>query len=359
MAINREFDKAVRRLLVEHGSLLRSCEEVSERVHVVELRDQVTFDQLGMYLSRRLGGTIWTRDTGLTWSCPAGGRQVDTGYLIPREHDGAPFAVPLIDCWHEVRHAVGIETGWSYANIGRCLLKWTGITQQPDVRWERIKTSNTNMYYCVPGRYEPLYHHDLTGCYYQLLRRLPSPLPRLLNNDQLVWELPEPEARSRWRDLVEIIGPHKRLRNSLVGSMAGSCPYRYALQQVDKGACPYQFLGVCWRAGERQHFVKPPGPLRLAALIVRRTAYERVWLACADTNVVYAQVDCAMSLDREPPACWGDLASTIKCEGPADVRAISVWRIGETATKYYHPESRIRPYPLPPAPDRWVWQEWL
>jgi hypothetical protein len=292
-------------------------------------------DYLARALSLRLGGQWWVGPSAVTW---VNGRNccwlVDSD-AVARACEARAFCVRL--------GASG--AGWTIGSCARALLRWAVPPQAPTKPADELRPGKEwGYHHCEPGIMEAATLYDLDSAYWHLLKRLPSPhitpLPK-----RLIFHPLAPDARERWALLLSEIRLDKGLRNTLVGTMAGS----------EGGAKRYCRGEVIPWSGAR-------GPLRAAAHLVVRTCYELTGLAVSETKARYANTDCVITEQGRTPSAWGrhGLPYSVRAEGEGDVRAVGIYRVGWHQTKLYGASSRWQPQPcVSPWPERLRLADWL
>lgn len=256
-----------------------------------------------------------------------------------------PRAVPEIMA---MRHLVSQITGrddvpYSIGGCARRLLKWISIPQPDCTAGTPFGVGHTWQYqHLQPGRLDHARLFDVRSCYFSILQRMPSPHVGTLRGRPEFHPLRSSDLEE-WRKLLGILQHHKSLRNVLVGCMAGGGKR------------------FCYHAGHPRRWPTPMGPLRPAALLVVRTAYERCALACEEAEAVYSNVDNVITTHHLPPRAWGDvgLAVRLEAEGDADVREIGVYRVGGYATRLYDPDDPHRGEPTARLTVREEWSRWM
>lgn len=261
---------------------------------------------------------------------------------------------------------LGITAGWGYGNVARKLLQWTGVTERPALSAESLLLPTGWAYaFARPGTYDDLSLYDVQSCYYRLLTLLPSPLPLIAGN-RLRFAALEAESKGRWRTVIDLVGAHKLLRNTLVGCMAGGPHRRVTLPNPDQYLPrrlrePWAGAGY-WYQGLRRATVRRPGPLRTAALLIVRSGWELTQASAEWSRAVYANVDCVMSPVHEVPRPWLDAGLTVRLQarGPASITALNVYRVGDKHTVLWRPgRQELWPIEAPPPPAISWMRQWL
>lgn len=304
-----------------------------------------------------------------------GGRQVillKNRLKDPQGGEDIPILEKLLAARDAVQNLTSHDNpGWLFSTLARTATEWVGISQPP-VRDDVAKRLVPAWHYqaCLPGEYQSLYLYDLKGAYWQMTRRLPSPM---LYIDQTTGKLSfctlHPKCKTRWGLLLDALEPHKILRLAIVGNNA--IGWRDT-QQVGTGT--RLFRNGC----ENTHYAPTPGPLQAASLLAVRLTYEACYIAWREaedyaSNPVYANADC-IALEYPTLQCpvpaWSDAgleytlkASTDETPGiPAELRACSIYRIGRTQTGSYAAYTKKGNFchTLPPkAPERLYFHDLL
>lgn len=262
---------------------------------------------LAFELSLLLGGNFWW-GSGITWCYGP-----YTIYINDARKEGELYEARRIA--HEL---TGLDhLPYSVAGIGRRMISWVGVTDKSTPSREMQKHTIFNYQNCTPARLPWARYYDIKACYGTLLRRMPSPLYDT-RADGKIWFIPLPSAqRKRWRAMTEAVLLHKGLRNSIVGSMAGSNP---------NGGGLYYYNG-----GQKRPGPKVDAPLRACALLVARTGYELCAEAVEETRAVMGNVDGIITEHGAPPRAWqrAGLQIEMRAEGECDVKAVGVYRVGK------------------------------
>lgn len=266
---------------------------------------------LAYELSCMLGGVFWY-GSSVTWKF--GPYSI---FLCDRKQAQSIMEARMIS--HELTGRT--ELPYSVPANARLLLDWVGVTDprpyenfMRDVSWLYQK--------CSPGTLPSGKLFDVKSCYASILSRMPSPLLTVYKGRVIFIPLAKGQ-RDRWKQVVKAIQLHKGLRNSFVGSMAGVSP-------SGKGLYVYHF-------GERIPAKGLTGPLRSAALLVARTAYELCADAVEESRAVYANTDCVITEYSHCPRAWEKHGLTVRlvAEGKTDIRAMGCYQVGEKKTKPY------------------------
>lgn len=269
----------------------------------------------------------------------------------------------------EAARAVVLQTHekapWSVGACARVLVKESGV-KSPSLPVAESLLSRTGWRYqsCEPGRYNDVTLYDVRSCYYSLLCLLPSPKVTL-TADGIEFRPLRGEESVAWAALLDRVKHVKRLRNSLVGVMAGQArrdrdgpPAADAYGRPLPGASRVQYF---YHRGERVAFHSGPGPLRTAALLVVRTAWELTALAAAESLAVYANTDCVITKQSVPPSVWIDAKLTVRREahGTGDICAVGCYQVGRKQTLWHRygrrPAAVLIPPPTPKVLFSHMW----
>jgi len=285
-------------------------------------------------LSAVLGGQWWPKVNGVTWLL---GRQCR--WLIEED------SLADIRAAREVCAFLGVDQAWSVGGCARRLLKFVGPSMHREACRERLLNQISLGYHdCQPGEHTYARLWDVSGCYFNLLSRLPC-LRCTIVRDGVLWHQWLPDEASRWRDVLEASRHAKVLRNALWGC---------ALGRVE--------AGDCYIRGELRKIVGSSGPFRAAALLVGRSAWELCRLASIETAAVYSQTDSVITPRDVAPTAWASvgLDTVVQASGAADIRRRGVYRVGSKETYWYHEGSRfeeVAERPREPS-ERW-YDRWL
>lgn len=329
------------RLHLREGGVIYPPEPYADTLTLVDPRP--SWHLVARLLSLLLPGQVWPSSQGATWIL---GRKVH--YLTPLHRLKTVQDARLLH--FEVTGAIG---PYSTGGVARRLLAWTGISQPfGDLSRELKRGLPRWPYYkCLPGTYPSLYLWDCQSYHYHLLKRLPSPRAYLSREGHLGWHPLRSDERRRWDALLDKVAPHKRVRNSLVGSAYS------------------QGKGAYYINGRRyEHPRRGPGPLSAGASVVYRTAYELTHRAVLETGSPYAAVDSVFSEAAHPPQAWTDvdLPVGLKGEGEVEIHFLQAYRIGLKTTKPYDESAahekktgralfRVPDYSPRPGHEYWPW----
>lgn len=310
---------------------IRRCVWRRDRIWLGECR--ASWPEAALWLSRTHGGMWIPSQHGLTWLL---GRSV-CRLMTPAYYD-------LVEDCRGVCLSVSAPPGDSVGGCARSLL---GLMGEPQYPYKGLLTLHGGRYCgyhdCTPGRWEWGTQYDVSGCYYHLLRRLPS-VRCHLGREGLVWHAWQRGEEETWRLILDACGPLKPLRNTLWGCMLG-------------GTAPipaYSRGKLVTRRGRL-------GPYRPAALAVGRTAYELCRLASHQTGSVYSNTDGVVSVDGSIPTIYEDVGMSLRVvsEGPTIVYSSASWQVGSRGSAYYNRGSTyqqgINREPLSTEPGLWGW----
>lgn len=310
---------------------VRRCTWRREGVWLGEARRD--WPEAACWLSRTNGGMWFPSTHGLTW--------------VNGRHVCRLMTEPYYDLVEECRGIclqLGSDPGDSVGANARSLLATLGEPQYP---YKGLYTAHGGRFCgyhdCTPGRWDHGCHWDCSGCYYHLLRRLPS-IRCHLGPLGLVWHPWAAGQRERWMAILDAVAGCKPLRNTLWGCMLGGTS---AIVAYCKGKQVYKRGRL--------------GPFRPAALAVGRTAYELCRLASHQTGSVYSNTDGVVSVDGSVPTIYEDVGLSLRVvsEGPTEVYSSASWRVGSEGSVYYkrgstYPQGITRE-PLQSGYDIWRW----
>lgn len=302
---------------------------------------------LALMLSLNLPGQFWVGSNSICWVNGA-----HSLYLAPEER-----LQSILDARAICAQVTGMsleQAPCSAAGVARKLLAWCGIRQMTARALDSIGAQDSWSYqYCDPVDLPFAYLHDITSCYYELLRRAPSPKVILVKG-KLYWCPIDAEERRRWDTILKASAPHKGVRNSFIGQMYASGdglfyakgkPNKNNAQDIDllraeDGVTLYQtgtHLDEKFERTRPEERQQKPGPLRPLACLVVRSAYELCAIAREETEGFYANTDCVITKSERPPAIWNKygLKVALKGAGEAHIHAIGYYRVGEKETKPY------------------------
>lgn len=312
MAMNRG-SLAARLVTLEEKGIVRTAEQISDRVTLVKVRNDVGWPGLSQLLSLELGGQFWKGSRSSTWLYGK-----ESHWLIsPKSLQGVESARRI------VTELTGDDNPpWSESACARRLLGWLGV-RQTFWRDAEIFKEGAAWHYqrCHPnvGRGSLPYGYlwDIESCYHSLFERMPSPWVTA-DFGQVAWCPLRSEEEDRWRKILRAIKPHKTLRNALFG-------------------CCYGGRGLSYSKGKGRLGADRAGPLRGGALLVIRTAFELCALAAESSGAVYSNADCVISADPYPPGVWIDagLKVRLQAEGDSEICSVGSYRVGDRATRNY------------------------
>src|SRR5205823_11137322 len=132
------------------------------------------------------------------------------------------------------------------------------------------------------------YEHDMSGAYWQIVKMAPS--PRVIFNRSRIGvvyhQSMDPERKTKWQRMVEVIAPHKDARLAIVGNWVGrygAARWRYAIRWH------FRRGNLIRKRGYRQSGLSGFG------MLIVRLVYE----LCQEEYLVdegtYAWVDCVMT----------------------------------------------------------------
>src|SRR5207249_3899577 len=114
--------------------------------------------------------------------------------------------------------------GWVPAQCARSVDKWLNFHENPPS--DSLKTLILPRYsFCqvTPCELPMAYEHDMSGAYWQIVKMAPS--PRVIFNKSRIGvcyhQSMDPERRSKWERMVDMIAPHKDARLAIVGNWVG------------------------------------------------------------------------------------------------------------------------------------------
>lgn len=285
--------------------------------------------------SSHLPGQWWPKETGCTWQVGRRCAWFNEVSMIGRILDAV-----------ECARSFGLEPGWSIGSAARCLLRWIGKSQRP-LTSDLALLHDTGRSYqdCRPGVYDGATLYDAAGYYFGLWTRLPCLRVHVHSSGRLLWHHePAQETRRRW-DVADAVKERKLLRNAIVGCSTGK-------------AAGTRF----WHRGVCKTIRFGPGLFRASGLLVCRTGWELTHRASLETDSVYSNVDCVVSLDGLYPQVWDDygVAHEAKARGHAVICNPICYKVGHRETKWYTRGSRLRETLVRPGLTPYQWcDQWL
>lgn len=304
------------------GARLPVTEQLSSRAYLIKLPANV--DLTACRLSLENNGDFWSGRQAITWHC--GNRTVTLlyeGAERAREHRTA------------VQELIGGELKphvWTLGQLARLVIRYIGITNR-GCRFSRevLQECGYTYMYCNPTVAEQGVMWDKTGAYWNLLKRLKSPLLTISPHGPIWRKIPS-ETEERWNRVKIHLEPYKQLRNALVGAMIpGDTAY-------------------CWRAGEKiRRIIKGDTAIYDTGVLIIRTNHEQTQeqVRALGDDCCYANNDSVCALNGRTPDLWQATALPFRVTekegklalGDVDVRMMNVWRVGEFRTEYYRPGS--------------------
>lgn len=186
---------------------------------------------------------------------------------------------------------------------------------------------------CVPGVYPMARKFDVSGYYYNIVCKMPHLRPCMMGT-RLVWpNVPKTETE-RLAEVLEAVKPHKLLRNSIAGTMAGSPKWR--VQYASNGTGGFKLVNI------------PPfnGYLRTGGLLIIRAGWELTRAEVDAPGTVYARTDSIITTSSGTGA-WSKAGFNVKDEGygPTDILAVGAWKVGDNMSIPYaeHLENLLIP----------------
>lgn len=286
---------------------IRRCDWRRDGVWLGECRR--SWPEAACWLSLSNGGMWFPSSHGLTWVC---GRDV-CRLMTPEYFD-------LVELCRGVCLSLGVDPGDS---VGACARSLLGLMGEPQYPYKGLFSAHQGRFCgyhdCTPGRWDHGVHWDVSGCYYHLLRRLPS-VRCHLGREGVVWHPWQRGEEENWRLILDAVAGLKPLRNTLWGCMLGGT-----------GAIP------AYTRGRLVHKRGRLGPFRPVALTVGRTAYELCRLASHQTGSVYSNTDGVVAVDGSVPTVYEDvgLALRVVSEGPTVVYSSASWQVGSEGSVYF------------------------
>lgn len=279
--------------------------EFSDERHGVIITDRPPKNG-ALKLSATLPGMIFIGGSHISW--------VSGSYAV---------AIHTAETWEKLQPiratAQAITGELGRYGIGACARQLAAWLGKPEPGNPRLREYTGDWHYqkCTPGIMDHAYQFDLSACYFNLLRRVPSLTPSFSSNE-VFWRSTASQDAERFRRLIDGVAGTKPLRNALVGAFFGGSSQIYL------------------HKGKTQRFrTAPGGKMALAALIVR-TAYEVCQLQADISGAVYANTD-SVICSENTAGFWADLGLpfTLGASGPANVQAIGKYKVGLKETKTF------------------------
>lgn len=323
---------------LEDSGLILHPRQERDTFFVANARDG--WARVAQEFSRNVGGMVYPRQDGITWNYSKSEQFYIAAHKSYRHIVDARRVIKPLD----------LRAGYTVQSCARALVDYVGEGTKAEKCHARLLEGIKLGYHdCAPGVYNYTTMYDVSRCYYQLLRRLPSLRATLCGNDLEFTGTPGAEWE-RWNQVLDLVAPAKRLSNTLWGVMLGG---------VDKGNL------IAYHRGERKVQTVRPGKYHGVALLVGRTAWELNRQASEETNAVYSQTDCVITQDVKPTT-WNSvgLDARLKHEGQSEICRRGTYCPDlsdlKTATEWYYKGSRLsEPVPLEKAPPVIYYRQWL
>jgi hypothetical protein len=331
------FDAIVRDLW-ECG-YIRRFEKLSDNCY--ETTCTMTWRVVAKEASLRSGGCWHPYLGGLRWQ---NGNKAF--YLIKRNDKRSTPVSDLMRYRNIVEEVTGLSAGWSAGSCATKLLQWAFDKHEADPDDKTIINGGFIGYHeCTPDHYDHASMYDAKSCYYQLIKRLPSPKAGITRDGKLRFDPMRPDEKSKWSEVIAIVEEEKLLRNSLWGVMLGcNTPKTH----YHKGECKED---ACYF-----------GHSFAAAALVARSAWELCRDAAEETDAVYAQTDGIIVAGNKYPTIWDSvgLIWSLKHSGKAHTVHQHNYKIGDHQTEFYSESDYFKEYnPRAPRPERLYYREWL
>lgn len=272
--------------------------------------------EVARWASTLAGGLWFPGMEGVTWVC---GRSV--------ERCMSPLYYDLVEDCRGIVGSLGGVPADSVGGNARSLLALLGEPQYPYKGLFNAYAGRLFGYHdCTPGRWEQGLKWDVSGCYYQLLTKLPT-VRCHLGRDGLRWHAWRRGEEDAWRSILAGVAPNKPLRNTLWGCMLGGT----------RPIAAYHKGEVLYKRGKL-------GPFRPAALAIGRAAYELCRQASHDTGSVLSNTDSVVSIDGSVPSIYEEVGLPLRvaAEGETVVYSACSFKVGPDASSYYTRGSTFR-----------------
>lgn len=292
------------------------CEEpLEEEDGLYSTLPTLSWRYLALECSKHLGGQWHPQHNGIRWQ-----NGHDTTYILNS------LGLSEIDRVRQLTfNATGIMPGWAYGSCAKAFLEWALIPGYKDT-FDYLMLDGKYIGYreCTPCHAEHGIHYDAKSCYFQLIRRLPSPRCNLDSEGKLRFHPMTPDEHVKWSEAKEILTPEKLLRNSVWGCMLGSTRE-----------------STHFHKGEEKKNRGYEGTHYPAAALVARSAWEMCRQVCVETDAVYAHTDGVIVVNGSKPLCWNTCGIEYRIleQGETHVVHHAAWCVGGNPTKHYDPET--------------------
>lgn len=318
---------------MEYHYWLRDVEEIHEGVWAASLGPIPDgWGRVARAASMLTGGHWFYRDGGLTWQ--EGSR---TAVVMPH------IIVP--DVMHS-RQTVEAYTGqaarWTVPALARQSLRWVrpDAAPNPDIHlWSYlVELGRWGYTMCRPtDTLQQGVHIDARSYYYELACRALTPEPITEMNRPVRWRGQGASAQGRYRDMLAAVRADKKLRNTIVGCMAGGGQVR-----------------TCYHRGEVSPINVPYTDWAVLGWLIARSGWEMCREAAEESNAVLSLTDCVITTDRMPQV-WAKhgIPTEIKSRGDVEVYSPHSHRVGPRETVPYQRGDRERWQRTPQARPAW------
>jgi hypothetical protein len=203
--------------------------------------------------------------------------------------------------------------------VGACARHVAAWLGPPEPTNPRLRQYVGDWHYqrCRPCQIPQAYQFDLSACYFNLLRRVPTLRP-VFAGDDVFWLHTDDSEAARFARLVDAVSDCKQLRNALIGAFYGGSEQTYL------------------RQGKAKRFRTAPGSRAGLAAVIVRTAYEITQMQADLSDAAYANTDSVIS-ECDRAGFWSDIGMpyVLGAAGPANIQAIGKYCVGEKKTKTF------------------------
>ena len=332
------------------SAALARLEEAGVLCDVVHLQDGFavcgkpqSWASVAQKLSELVPYRVWVAASGLT---VVSGRST---FYLQQDHfrSKSDLSVPAIMSAREIAAQLGItSTGYSLGNIARKIVAELGPRDNRGDAWRDFRHGDAwGCIHAEPGAWGNCTLYDVKSCYFELLRRLPTPYP-IACRGRLGFGMPKGFSKARFREVTDAIAGHKHLRNNVVGCMVGAVDKqpRYA----QGGKFFRQNLGT--------------GHLASGGMLIIRSEWEMCRIAAMEGNSVHTAIDSVICTDGNAPRVWQKRGLTVRAQytGDTDIKAWAAYKVGEKRSELYREHfPYFLPTELPAAPPVSYHEQWL
>lgn len=231
----------------------------------------------------------------------------------------------------------GIHPGATINGMARNVVKWgipEGLVDYGITNVEKILPQDFHYQVACPGIYMNYKLFDLCAAYFQILRRLPSPVCRYHQGlKKIIFHPLNPDDSRHWTKALDIISTSKIARLSAIGS-----------QLSGVGEWDKNHRGVLTRKGPSQNLGKIPSTIRCASALCIRILYEVQQMQHESFPSPYMNIDSCALPAHQSPEVWEQyhLDYRMKAQGDLTVEGVGLYEIGGHQSVGFGARARVR-----------------